>query len=198
MELTQSSPSGQAMSALGRIELGLEDLEGAVEVLASSLSSIEEESSQVGKAGESVDLHARELLKELDESAREAKTPMEQMRQALEIGLRVQEEAQRDRTMLAHTVEAVRAMVRSAESVADSIGRITQVLGNIADITTHITAIAKQTKLLSLNASIGAERAGEHGRGFAVVAEEVRKLAARTSEAASKISDLASSSRAIG
>ncbi|EHM10853.1 methyl-accepting chemotaxis protein [Thermanaerovibrio velox DSM 12556] len=191
-------PEGDFITDLGGIELGIEDLAGAMDVLSASISSIEEESSRVARAGEEMNLYAQEMLKELGDSAREAKRSMEEMRWALEIGLKVQEEAQRDRDRLRSTAEAVNAMVRSAESVADSIGRITQVLGNIADITTHITAIAKQTKLLSLNASIGAERAGEHGRGFAVVAEEVRKLAARTSEAASKISDLASSSRAIG
>lgn len=60
----------------------------------------------------------------------------------------------------------------------------------IKDATEIITAIAEETNLLSLNASIEAARAGDQGRGFAVVASQIQKLAEQSNESARIITEI--------
>ncbi len=71
---------------------------------------------------------------------------------------------------------------------------LVRLIGDIGEKTKLMDEIVFQTKLLSFNASVEAERAGEHGRGFAVVAQEVGNLAQMSGKSAKEIADIVTSS----
>ncbi|HXC24811.1 MAG TPA: methyl-accepting chemotaxis protein [Gemmatimonadaceae bacterium] len=78
----------------------------------------------------------------------------------------------------------------AADSISARLAALSEKAGNINTVVTTITKVADQTNLLSLNAAIEAEKAGEAGRGFSVVAVEIRRLADQTATATGDIEQI--------
>ena len=114
------------------------------------------------------------------ESARNAAREVARVAEGVVEGAAVVREMRSGVERIHVAAESVRSTVLRAEARSQEIGRIVNV----------IEEIARQTNLLALNASLLATRAGEHGRGFSAVAAEIRKLSERTSEGARGIQEL--------
>ncbi|MFO0879140.1 MAG: methyl-accepting chemotaxis protein [Gemmataceae bacterium] len=81
-------------------------------------------------------------------------------------------------------------LVESTASISAKLATIREKADNITMVVTTITKVADQTNLLSINAAIEAEKAGEYGRGFLVVAREIRRLADQTAVATLDIENM--------
>ncbi len=82
-----------------------------------------------------------------------------------------------------HLDEAMNAFTRKLATISQRAAGITAVV-------TTIAKVAEQTNLLSVNATIEAEKAGESGRGFRIVAQEIRRLADQTAQSTKDIERL--------
>lgn len=78
----------------------------------------------------------------------------------------------------------------ASDSAYQSIMKTNESSEKISEASRFIASVAKQTNLLSLNASIEAARAGELGKGFAVVASEIRNLAEQSAQSVTVINEI--------
>lgn len=135
----------------------------------------------------SVVANSREVINQLNASVEAINSAMSHV---VDITSTVTDNCSQLSTNIDHCSSCMTTSVTAVDDGVNCVGDMRNVVREVELTAEKIIAIAKQTSLLSLNASIEAARAGVAGRGFSVVAGEIQKLASESNLAAHTISQL--------
>jgi len=160
-------------------EVGSKLASSAAEILAATtqqLASITEQDASVNQTMATVD----EVRTTVQQTSERADNVAETSRRSVDIGDLGAQAVQ-------SSVDGMRLIRERVEGIAENILALSEKTQQIGEIIASVNDIAEQSKMLALNASIEASRAGEEGKGFAVVAMEVRNLAEQSREATDQV-----------
>ncbi|MBR5577596.1 MAG: hypothetical protein IKW28_01220 [Lachnospiraceae bacterium] len=129
----------------------------------------------------------RDNTEEISGIITDVEASMDDMARSLD---RTQKGVGRGQQVMKELLLQVKKSEAAGSLVAKEMEDLQKYTEQISSVMGLISNVAKQTGLLSLNASIEAARAGEAGRGFSVVASEISNLADQTSSATGDIEAL--------
>lgn len=162
------------------------ELQASSNTLSTTAEEILAISNDLSDASQKQAQSLEETSASLEEMTSMVNNNVEGAQVTVDVAEQIKRRADRGTASMQELQKSISEILKSNENIQGLVNVINQ----IGKKTQVIDEIVFQTKLLSFNASVEAERAGEHGRGFAVVAQEVGNLAQMSGKAAKEIGDI--------
>ena len=187
VEGTASGESGQLLRAVEAMTGDLRSLIGRIKhssiALMSTATEIAATARQQGEAVSDYGASTSEAAAAVKEISATSLELLKTMNEVNEVAAQTASMATEGQGSLAEMGRSMRQLAESTTSIGSKLSVISERAAHINLAVTTIAKVADQTNLLSINAAIEAEKAGEYGLGFLVVAREIRRLADQTAVA---------------
>ena len=166
------------------------ELHEGINVLSASASQISTSTSQFAASATETAAAVSETTTTVEEVRQTAQVSSQKARVVSESAQRVASVSETGRRSTEDVVAGMSRIQQQMESIAESMVRLSEQSLAVGQIVATVEDLAGQSKLLAVNASIEAAKAGEHGKGFAVVAQEVKSLAEQSRQATAQVRNI--------
>jgi methyl-accepting chemotaxis protein len=182
---------GRLLTAFGGMTRSLGGLIGRIQAAGERLSRVEADAAvALGRQDKAVRSLSSSTL-EISAAVAQISSTSEQLLEATSSVTGIAREAasvaDEGRGGLDSMTASMQQLDEAMNAFTSKLSTISQRASGITSVVTAIAKVADQTNLLSVNATIEAEKAGESGRGFRIVAQEIRRLADQTALATKDI-----------
>ncbi|MBD2292014.1 methyl-accepting chemotaxis protein [Anabaena sphaerica FACHB-251] len=200
-DLTTQIQQAEGTDEIGKLQNAFytmnKDLNALIRRIQQSGVQITTSSTQIAASGKQLEATVTEQLASTNEVAATAqeiaatsRNLVKMMDQVADMTKLTAAGASESRDELQKMEDTMRQLTEATNSITSKLGIMNKKASNINNVVVTITKVADQTSILSLNAAIEAEKAGEYGAGFAVVAREIRRLANQTAVATLEIEQI--------
>lgn len=163
------------------------ELHEGISVLGSSASEISTSTSELAASASQTAAAISETTTTVEEVRQTAQMSSEKARAVSDSALRAASVSEGGRKATDDAAAGIARIQQQMELIAESMVRLSEQSQAVGQIVATVEDLSGQSKLLAVNASIEAAKAGEHGKGFAVVAQEVKSLAEQSRQATAQV-----------
>lgn len=183
--------TGRMLDSMSKMAANLREqmrqITEGINTLASSAVQISAATSQLATTTQEVSSSVNEVVVSMKEVKQTTSLSNEKAKEMAERARGVVETSRGGETAVRQTIDLINTIQEQMISIADSVVGLSDQSQSIGEIIAAVDDVADQSRLLAINASIEAVKAGEQGKGFTVVAEEIKNLAEQSKQSTSQV-----------
>jgi methyl-accepting chemotaxis protein len=171
----------------GNLKDQIREIAEGIAVISGSAAEISSTTSQFASTTREVATSVNQVVVSMKEVKQTSELSNEKAKEMADRAKGVVQTSRSGEAAVQQTIDVINAIQEQMMSIADSVVGLSDQSQSIGEIITAVDDVADQSRLLAVNASIEAVKAGEQGKGFTVVADEIKSLAQQSKQSTSQV-----------